>query len=419
VRDAGQIGTPLTAAATRVMLLGAGELGKEVAIELQRLGVQVIAVDRYGDAPAMQVAHRGCVVDMLDAAALRGVIAAEQPHIIVPELEAIATEVLAEAEAAGVRVTPTARAVQLTMDRQGIRQLATNLGIPTSQYRFAGSVEELHEGVAEIGLPCVVKPLMSSSGKGQTMLRALDDVAAAWKHAQVEGRGNSGVDAAATEVIVEEFVDFDYEITLLTVRSVSGTVFCPPIGHVQVDGDYRESWMPAEMSQQALAAAQDIARAATAALVTEVASTDSPTEAGGWGVFGVELFVKGDDVLFNEVSPRPHDTGMVTMIGQDVSEFGMHARAILGLPVPEPNPVGGPGQEFSASCAVLATGSGIPVFEGVDVASTAPTTQVRLFGKPRVDGTRRVGVTLARGASIDEARTLARQAADALRVRLV
>ncbi|MCL1871101.1 MAG: formate-dependent phosphoribosylglycinamide formyltransferase [Promicromonosporaceae bacterium] len=398
----GTLGTPLSPHATRVLLLGSGELGKEVAIELQRLGAEVVAVDRYADAPAMQVAHRSHVVDMLDADALRAVIDAERPHVVVPEIEAIATHVLADVEAAGVRVVPTARATRLTMDREGIRRLAAEeLGLPTSPYRFVDSLDGLREAVEAVGLPCVVKPVMSSSGHGQSVIRSDDDVAAAWDYAQTGGRAAG----RGVRVIVEGFVHFDYEITMLTVRSVAGTVYCPPVGHVQVDGDYRESWQPAPMSERALHAAQHMAFRVTEAL-------------GGWGMFGVELFVVGDEVLFSEVSPRPHDTGLVTLAGQDVSEFGLHARAVLGLPVATPSPVGGPGQEASASCAVLADGTGVPVFRGVDRALAYPTVQVRLFGKPRVDGHRRVAVTLARGRTVDEARRLARRAASALEVDL-
>jgi len=403
----GILGTPLSPHAMRVMLLGAGELGKEVAIELQRLGAEVVAVDRYADAPAMQVAHRSHVIDMLDADALRRVLALERPHVVLPEIEAIATHVLAEVEHRGLRVVPTARATRLTMDREGIRRLAAEeLGLPTSPYRFVDTLAGLYEAVHAVGLPCVVKPVMSSSGKGQSVIRTADDVERAWQYAQTGGRAASHGPGDPVRVIVEGFVTFDYEITLLAARHVGGTVFCPPVGHVQVDGDYRESWSPAPMSAEALAAAQAMAATVTDAL-------------GGWGLYGVELFVVGDEVLFSEVSPRPHDTGLVTLAGQDVSEFGLHARAVLGLPVGAPSPVGGPGQEVSASCAVLAQGSGVPVFAGLDRALEVPTSQVRLFGKPRVDGARRVAVTLARGADVDEARSRARAAAAALRVTLV
>ncbi|WP_062527157.1 formate-dependent phosphoribosylglycinamide formyltransferase [Demequina rhizosphaerae] len=391
------LGTPLTPTATRALLLGSGELGKEVAIELTRLGVEVIAADRYADAPAMHVAHRARVLDMLDPAALRALIAEERPHLIIPEIEAIATDVLAEVEAAGdATVIPTARATILTMDREGIRRLAAEeLGLPTSPYRFVDTVDGLRGAVAEVGLPCVVKPVMSSSGKGQSVIRSLDDVDAAWTYAVEGGR------AGGTRIIVEGFVDFDYEITQLTVRHSGGVTFLDPIGHVQVDGDYRESWQPQPMSDAALAESRRVAGAVTEAL-------------GGRGVFGVELFVRGDEVLFSEVSPRPHDTGLVTLASQDLSEFALHARAVLGLPVPAVLPLGP-----SASCAVLAEGSGVPVFSGVDDAVAAPGTDVRLFGKPRVDGRRRVAVTVARGASVDEARATARDAAAALRIDLI
>jgi phosphoribosylglycinamide formyltransferase 2 len=396
----GTLGTPLTPGATRVLLLGAGELGKEVALELQRLGVEVVAVDRYPDAPAMQVAHRAHVVDMLDPAALRAVLDAERPDVVVPEIEAIATQVLADVEATGVRVVPTARATVLTMDREGIRRLAAEeLGLPTSAYRFVDDLAALHAAVAEVGLPCVVKPVMSSSGKGQSVVRTADDLEAAWASAQSGGRATAG-DGAAVRVIVEGFVRFDSEITLLTARHAGGTTFCDPIGHVQVDGDYRESWQPAPLAPATLAEARRVATTVTDAL-------------GGWGVFGVELFVVGDQVLFSEVSPRPHDTGLVTLVSQDLSEFALHARAVLGLPAGEVLPLGP-----AASCAVLAEGTGVPRFTGVDAALAVPTTQVRLFGKPSVAGHRRVAVTLARGADVDQARSRARAAAGALGVEL-
>lgn len=407
--EPGTLGTPLSSGATRVMLLGCGELGKEVAIELQRLGAEVIGVDRYENAPAMQVAHRFHVVSMLDAEALRKVIELEQPDVIVPEIEAIATEVLAEVEAAGnVRVVPTARATQLTMDREGIRRLAAEeLGLPTSPYRFVDSLEEMRAAVEAVGIPCVVKPVMSSSGKGQSTVKTAEDIEKAWDYAQTGARAAAS-EGAAVRCIVEGFVEFDYEITMLTVRSVSGTVFCPPVGHIQVDGDYRESWQSAPMSDLALERAQDVARTVTDAL-------------GGWGLFGVELFVVGDEVLFSEVSPRPHDTGLVTLVSQDVSEFGLHARAVLGLPVPQPATIGGDavGQGAAASCAVLAEGTGVPEFAGLQDALAVPTAQVRLFGKPTVDGKRRVAVALARGADVDEARARAREIAAALQTRLV
>lgn len=399
------LGTPLSPGATRVVLLGSGELGKEVAIELQRLGAEVIAVDRYADAPAMQVAHRAHVVDMLDADALRGVLTAEAPGVVVPEIEAIATGVLAEVEAAGVRVVPTARATRLTMDREGIRRLAAEeLGLATSPYRFVESEAELRAAIDAVGLPCVVKPVMSSSGKGQSVVRTAADVARAWEYAQTGGRVATA--GRPVRCIVEGFVDFDSEITLLTVRHVGGTVFCEPIGHVQVDGDYRESWQPAPLPDGVLAEAQRVAQLVTEAL-------------GGWGVFGVELFVVGDRVLFSEVSPRPHDTGLVTLASQDLSEFALHARAVLGLPVHDPLRVGvGAGEDAAASCAVLAEGDGVPRFVGVDEALAVPTVQVRLFGKPRVAGRRRVAVTVARGADVAQARERARAAAEALRVEL-
>ena len=390
------LGTPLSPHATRVLLLGSGELGKEVALELQRFGVEVIAADRYADAPAMQVAHRAHVLDMLDPVALRALIASEQPHLVVPEIEAIHTQTLVELEAeGGLRVIPTARAARLTMDREGIRRLAAEtLGLPTSPYRFVDTHADYREAVAAIGLPCVVKPLMSSSGKGQSTLRSEADIDAAWDYAQSGGRAGAG------RCIVEGFVDFDYEITLLTVRHAGGTTFCAPIGHWQKDGDYRESWQPQPMSALALQRSQQIAHAITGDL-------------GGWGVFGVELFVKGDEVWFSEVSPRPHDTGLVTLASQDLSQFALHARAILGFPVPAIAQLGP-----SASCAMLAQGHGVPVFHNVDVALQQPDTGLRLFGKPRVEGQRRVGVTLGRGPTIDEARSLACGAAEAISIEL-
>ncbi|WP_062304174.1 formate-dependent phosphoribosylglycinamide formyltransferase [Demequina subtropica] len=391
------LGTPLTPHATRALLLGSGELGKEVAIELMRLGAEVIAVDRYPDAPAMHVAHRSHVIDMLDAAALRALLERERPHLVIPEIEAIATSVLAEVEQQGLAtVIPTARATILTMDREGIRRLAAEeLGLPTSPYRFVDTRDGLAAAVEELGLPVVVKPVMSSSGKGQSVIRAASDVDAAWTYAVEGGR------AGGTRIIVEGFVDFDYEITQLTVRHVGGTSYLAPVGHTQVDGDYRESWQPQPMSEAALAESRRIAGAVTEAL-------------GGRGVFGVELFVRGDEVIFSEVSPRPHDTGLVTLASQDLSEFALHARAVLGLPVPAVLELGP-----SASCAVLAEGSGVPVFSGVDDALATPGTDLRLFGKPRVDGRRRVAVTVARGEDVDDARARAREAAAALRIELV
>lgn len=389
------LGTPLTPSATRVLLLGAGELGKEVAIELQRLGVEVIAADRYANAPAMQVAHRSHVLDMLDGQALAALIAAEKPHLVVPEIEAIATATLVELEAAGQRVVPTARAAQLTMDREGIRRLAAEtLGLPTSPYRFVDDQESYEQAVAQIGLPCVVKPLMSSSGKGQSTLRQASDIVPAWGVAQTGGRAGAG------RCIVEGFVDFDYEITLLTVRHAGGTTFCAPVGHWQKDGDYRESWQPQAMSALALQRAEQVARAIT-------------DELGGWGVFGVELFVKGDEVWFSEVSPRPHDTGLVTLASQDLSQFALHARAILGLPVPVIRQFGP-----SASCAMLAAGYGVPRFANLEVALSLADTQLRLFGKPRVEGLRRVGVVVARGEDIEHARGSARAAAESVEITL-
>jgi len=386
------IGTPLSPSGTRVLLLGAGELGKEVAIEAQRLGVEVIAADRYANAPAMQVAHRSHVINMLDPQALRALVLQERPSLIVPEIEAIATPALLELEAEGFRVIPTARAARLTMDREGIRRLAAEeLGLATSPYRFADTHDEYLAAVAVIGTPCVVKPVMSSSGKGQSIVRGPDDAAAAWDYAQAGGRAGAG------RVIVEGFVDFDYEITLLTVRHAGGTNFCAPIGHLQVDGDYRESWQPQPMSDAALLESQRIARSITDNL-------------GGAGLFGVELFVKGDAVWFSEVSPRPHDTGLVTLVSQDLSEFALHARAILGLPIPEIRQAGP-----AASCAVLLEGSSSNVrFHGVGRALEESDTQLRLFGKPEVQGRRRMGVTLALGANLEQARDKARRAAAAI-----
>ncbi len=395
------LGTPLSPHATRVLLLGSGELGKEVALELQRFGVEVIAADRYADAPAMQVAHRSHVLDMLDGAAIRALVAKERPHLIVPEIEAIHTETLVELErefaerGSQTRIIPTARAARLTMDREGIRRLAAEtLGLPTSTYRFVDTLEQYRDAVATIGLPCVVKPVMSSSGHGQSLVRTREDIDTAWDYAQTGGRAGAG------RVIVEGFVDFDYEITLLTVRHAGGTDFCEPIGHLQRDGDYRESWQPQPMTTRALALAQGVARTIT-------------DELGGWGVFGVELFVKGDEVWFSEVSPRPHDTGLVTLVSQDLSQFALHARAILGLPIPFIRQLGP-----SASTALLAHGHGVSVFGNVEGALQVPDTALRLFGKPRVEGHRRVGVTLARAADIDSARATAREAAAAITIEL-
>jgi phosphoribosylglycinamide formyltransferase 2 len=386
------IGTPLSRSGTRLLLLGGGELGKEVAIEAQRLGLEVIAADRYANAPAMQVAHRAHVLNMLDPSALRELVLREQPALIVPEIEAIATPALIELEAEGWRVIPTARAARLTMDREGIRRLAAEeLGLPTSPYRFADTLDDYRAAVAAIGFPSVVKPVMSSSGKGQSVLRGPDDVLAAWEYAQAGGRAGAG------RVIVEGFIRFDYEITLLTVRHAGGTSFCAPIGHLQVDGDYRESWQPQPMSPAALDTARHIARTVTDSL-------------GGAGIFGVELFVKDDAVWFSEVSPRPHDTGLVTLVSQDLSEFALHARAILGLPIPVIRQHGP-----AASCAVLLEGeSSDVVFHGVERALEEPDTQLRLFGKPEVRGRRRMGVTLALGENVEQARDKARRAATAV-----
>ncbi len=390
------IGTPLSPSATRVLLCGGGELGKEVVIELQRLGVETIVVDRYANAPAMQVAHRSHTLSMLDGAALRAVIEQEQPHYIVPEIEAIATDTLVELEAEGYTVIPTARATRLTMNREGIRRLAAEeLGIRTSAYRFAATRAEFDQAVADIGLPCVVKPIMSSSGKGQSTLRQAADIDPAWMYAQGGGRTGAG------KVIVEGFVDFDYEITQLTLRHATGTSYCEPIGHVQVDGDYRQSWQPQPMSPAAQAAARAIAGKITAAL-------------GGRGIFGVELFIKGDEVIFSEVSPRPHDTGMVTMISQDLSQFALHARAILGLPVPNIR-LHGP----SASSVILVDGGSRRVgFGDLGQVLAETDTQLRLFGKPEVSGQRRMGVVLARGDSIEAALHKARQASASVSIDL-
>ncbi len=390
------IGTPGHRNATRLMLLGAGELGKEVAIEAQRLGIEVIAVDRYANAPAMQVAHRAHVINMLDGDALEAVIRQEQPHFILPEVEAIATDRLVALEAQQFRVMPTARAVLLTMDREGIRRLAAEeLGIPTSPYRFAGTETECLAAVAALGTPCVIKPVMSSSGKGQTLIREPAAASAAWQAAMTGGRAGSG------RVIVEGFVEFDYEITLLTVRHAQGTSFCAPIGHLQIDGDYRESWQPQPMSTLAQTRSEAIARQ-----VTEVL--------GGYGLFGVELFVRGDEVLFSEVSPRPHDTGMVTLISQNHSEFALHVRAVLGLPIPDIAQYGP-----AASVAVLASGEGKTItYAGTAAALAEPETGLRLFGKPSVEGKRRLAVALARAETIDAARAKARRVADALTIEV-
>ncbi len=390
------VGTPLSPSATRVAFLGSGELGKEVVIELQRLGCEVIAIDRYPNAPAMQVAHRSHVVNMLDGAALRAVLEQEKPHYIVPEVEAIATDTLVALEQEGFTVIPTARAAQLTMNREGIRRLAAEeLGLRCSPYVFAATEEEFRAGIEKTGMPCVVKPIMSSSGKGQSVVRSAADIEKSWHYAQEGGRAGKG------KVIVEGFVDFDYEITLLTVRHAGGTSFCEPIGHFQIDGDYRESWQPQPMSPAALHEARRIAEAVTGAL-------------GGRGIFGVELFVKGDTVWFSEVSPRPHDTGLVTIASQDLSEFALHARAILGLPIPVIRQFGP-----SASAVILPEGNSSSVtFSNLEAALTAPDTHLRLFGKPEVKGRRRMGVVACRAESIDSAREIARTAAAAVVVKM-
>jgi len=383
------IGTPLKSNAFRVLFCGSGELGKEVVIELQRLGVEVIAVDRYANAPAMQVAHRCHVIDMLDGNALRKVIEAEKPNLIVPEIEAIATPELVKLEAEGYRVIPTARAVHLTMNREGIRRLAAEeLGLATSPYRFAESREDYLTAVKEVGLPLVVKPVMSSSGKGQSTVKTPEDVEKAWEYAQSGGRAGKG------RVIVEGFVDFDYEITLLTIRHRDGISFCDPIGHRQEDGDYRESWQPQPMSKKALSRSREIAEAVVENL-------------GGYGIYGVELFVKGDDVWFSEVSPRPHDTGLVTLVSQDLSEFALHARAILELPIPAIRQLGP-----SASAVILPEGESSEVaYTGLEEALAEPDVFLRLFGKPELKGKRRMGVTLAKGDTIEVAREKAVRAA--------
>ena len=387
----GTIGKP---EGRKALLLGSGELGKEVAIELQRFGVEVIACDSYAGAPAMQIAHRSYVFNMLDADELRRIIELEKPDHIIPEVEAIATPVLVELEKEGYHVTPTARAAWLTMNREGIRRLAAEeLGVKTSPYRFASDRGEFDAAIAEIGLPCVVKPVMSSSGHGQSVIKNAGDIDEAWKVSQEGGRAGAG------RVIVEGFVDFDYEITLLTVRSVSGTVFCEPVGHIQVDGDYRESWQPQPMSAPAIAKAREIARKVTDAL-------------GGYGIFGVEMFVKGDEVIFSEVSPRPHDTGMVTMISQDLSEFGLHARALLGLPIPELRFYG----PSASRAIVIEADSDNIVMDNLDKVLEEPGTAMRIFGKPRVKGHRRMGVILATADSVEEARAKARHAYDKLTV---
>ena len=390
------LGTPLSPTATKVLMCGSGELGKEVVIELQRLGVEVVAVDRYENAPAMQVAHRSYTISMLDGTALRKIIEEEKPDLVVPEIEAIATDTLVELEQEGLHIIPTARATRLTMNREGIRRLAAEeLQLKTSAYRFASTEEDYRAAIEAIGMPCVIKPIMSSSGKGQSTVREEADIAKSWNYAQEGGRAGAGT------VIIEGFVDFDYEITLLTVRHEGGTSFCAPIGHMQIDGDYRESWQPQPMSDKARSEAEHIARSITDGL-------------GGRGLFGVELFVKGDDVYFSEVSPRPHDTGMVTLISQDLSEFALHARAILGLPIPNIAQHGP-----SASSVILVEGTSQQVqFGDLDKALQQPDTQIRLFGKPEVAGKRRMGVALARGNDLDEALHKARTASGAVKITL-
>ena len=389
------IGTPLTNNSTKVLLCGSGELGKEVAIELQRYGCEVIAIDRYDNAPAMQVAHRSYSIDMLDEKSLRSIIEKEKPNLIVPEVEAIATNVLVDLESEGFNVIPTARATSLTMNREGIRKLAAEeLGLQTSPYRFASSKSEFDQAIQEVGIPCVVKPIMSSSGKGQSTITAEDQIEDSWQYAQEGGRAGAG------KVIVEGFVEFDYEITLLTVRHKNGTSFCEPIGHVQSDGDYRQSWQPQPMTDEALSSAQKVAESITSAL-------------GGYGIFGVELFIKGDEVIFSEVSPRPHDTGLVTLISQDISQFALHARAILGLPIPNIMQHGP-----CASSVILGEGHSEEIsFNGVDKALNEPDTQIRLFGKPSISGRRRLGVAVARGNSIDEAKDKAIRASEAIDIQ--
>ncbi len=392
-----KIGSVMTPVGRKALLLGSGELGKEVALELQRYGVEVVACDKYANAPAMQVAHRSHVFNMLDEAELRRIIELEKPDHIIPEVEAIATSVLKELEADGFNVTPTATAAWLTMNREGIRRLADEeLGIRTSDYRFASDYDEFKTAVEAVGIPCVVKPIMSSSGHGQCTVKNPEEIDHAWQTAQEGGRAGAG------RVIVEGFVDFDYEITLLTVRSCSGTTFCEPVGHIQIDGDYRYSWQPQPMSATAIEKARDIARKVTDAL-------------GGYGIFGVELFIKGDDVIFSDVSPRPHDTGMVTMISQDLSEFALHARALLGLPVPEIRFFGP-----SASRAVVVEGDTDKIeMDSLEHVLEEPGTQMRIFGKPEIKGHRRMGVILATADTLEEARAKADRAYDKLKVNVL
>lgn len=387
-------GTATSPSATKVLLLGSGELGKEVAIECQRLGLEVIALDRYANAPAMQVAHRSYTVDMLDGDAIEAIIEQEKPDYVVPEIEAIATDKLVELEQKGINIVPTANATKLTMNREGIRRLAAeDLGVTTSPYRFCDTYEEFKQAVEFVAIPCVVKPIMSSSGKGQSVIKSEVDMESAWQYAQEGGRAGAG------RVIVEGFVDFDYEITLLTVRAVDGVHFCAPIGHRQEDGDYRESWQPQAMSPAALIAAEQMAEKVVNAL-------------GGYGLFGVELFVKGDEVIFSEVSPRPHDTGMVTLISQELSEFALHVRAFTGLPISGITQYGP-----SASAVILAEGSSQNIgFTGLQDALAAPQTQIRLFGKPDIDGRRRLGVTLTRRENIESAVSDAVEAAGKVKV---
>lgn len=384
------LGTPFTKNSIKVLLCGSGELGKEVVIELKRFGVEVIACDRYANAPAMQVADRAYVFSMLDKDKLREVIEQEKPDFIVPEVEAIATDVLVELEQEGFTVVPTANAAKLTMNREGIRRLAAEeLGVPTSPYFFCDTFEEFEKAIHAVTMPCVVKPIMSSSGKGQTVVKAEQDIEKAWQYAQEGGRAGAG------RVIVEGFIEFDYEITLLTLRHINGTSFCAPIGHRQENGDYQESWQPQKMSEIALDKSKDIAEKVTTAL-------------GGRGIFGVELFIKGDEVYFSEVSPRPHDTGMVTMMSQNLSQFALHVRAFLGLPIPTIEQMGA-----SASAVILPTGhSHVIGYENVVEALSAPDTDIRIFGKPEIAGTRRMGVALAKGADEQEARDKAKSAAD-------
>ncbi len=392
-----KIGSVMTPVGRKALLLGSGELGKEVALELQRYNVEVVACDKYTNAPAMQVAHRSHVFNMLDGDELRRVIELEQPDHIMPEVEAIATPVLCQLEKEGFHITPTAEAALLTMNREGIRRLAAEmLGVKTSPYCFASTFEDFCNAVNKIGIPCVVKPIMSSSGHGQSVIKSRDDIENSWKIAQEGGRAGAG------RVIVEGFVDFDYEITLLTVRSISGTTYCQPIGHIQIDGDYRYSWQPQPMSSQALSNAKEIAKKVTDAL-------------GGYGIFGVEMFIKGDEVIFSEVSPRPHDTGMVTMISQDLSEFGLHARALLGLPVPDIRFYGP-----SASRAIVVEGDTDKIeMDNLEEVLAEPGVQIRIFGKPEIKGHRRMGVILATADSVEEARDKAERAYQKLKVNVL